>query len=344
MKTLAAILVKTGSDLLIDEIEIPKLKYGQVLVKINFSGLCGTQLSEIKGDKGVDNWLPHCLGHEGTGVILEVGKGVTKVKKDDKVILSWIKSKGIDAGGTQYKLNKKMVNAGPVTTLQHYAIISENRLSIQPKDLDDINAVLLGCAAPTGMGGIYNVLDLNKKSKIVIFGAGGIGLCACLACKNNNPKEILFIEPNKKRRDLAIKFGATRVIDPNTKEFPKIFKDDFFENFDFAIEASGVSTCIEISNEIIRPQGGKTLVIGNAPFGSNIKVNPEMFNKGKSILGTWGGDTVPERDFKKYTSLILKNKNTVKSLLSKPYTLLEINKAVKDFAKGDIGRPIIDMI
>jgi S-(hydroxymethyl)glutathione dehydrogenase / alcohol dehydrogenase len=343
MKTLAAILVKTGSDLFIEELEIPKLNYGQVLVKVNFSGLCGTQLSEINGDKGIDNWLPHCLGHEGTGNVMEIGEGVSKVKKDDKVVLSWIKSKGIDAGGAQYKLNNKIVNAGAVTTLQQYAVVSENRLSTQPKELDDISAVLLGCAAPTGMGSIYNILKLNKKSKIIIFGAGGIGLCACLACKNSHPEEILFIEPNKKRRDLAIEFGANRALDPNTKEFLKIFKDELFEKYDFAIEASGKLGCIETSNQVINQQGGKALIIGNAPFGSNLKINPEMFNKGKSIIGTWGGDTVPERDFEKYTSLILKNRNTIKSLLSKPYSLQEINKAIKDFSKGSIGRPIIDM-
>jgi S-(hydroxymethyl)glutathione dehydrogenase / alcohol dehydrogenase len=343
MKTLAAILYEANKDLVIEELEIPKLNYGQVLVKINFSGICGTQLSEIAGLKGEDKWLPHCLGHEGTGQVFEIGEGVSKVKKDDKVVLSWIQGDGIDAGGASYKIGNKVVNAGPVTTFQHYAVVSENRLSLQPKELDDITAVLLGCAAPTGMGGVFNILKLNNTSKIIIFGAGGIGLCACLACKNSRPKEVIFIEPNKARRDLAKKFGATKTIDPKSKNFLELFNSQLIEKFDFAIEASGQLNCVEISTKTIKNQGGKTLIIGNAPFGSSIKVNPEIFNKGKSILGTWGGDTIPERDFKKYTSLILKNREKISMLLSSPYPFYEINKAIKDFSSGSIGRPIIKM-
>lgn len=344
MKTLAAIMFGTNTDLVIEQLEIPKLKYGQVLVKIKYSGLCGTQLSEMNGNKGKDNWLPHCLGHEGTGIVMEIGEGVSRFKKDDKVVLSWIKSNGIEAGGSHYKLNDKIVNAGPVTTLQEYAVVSENRLSIQPEELDDISSVLLGCAAPTGMGSIYNILNLDENSKVIIFGAGGVGLCASLACKSCNPKEILFIEPNKKRRELALEFGATRVLDPNTTEFSHIFDSELFERFNFAIEASGRIECIEHSSKVIKQQGGKTIIIGNAPYGSEIKINPEIFNKGKSIIGTWGGDTVPERDLKKYTSLILENKYILNSLLSRPYLLKEINKAIKHFSEGSIGRPIISMI
>ena len=257
MKTLAAIMYEPNKDLFIEELEIPKLNYGQVLVKINFSGMCGTQLSEIAGLKGEDKWLPHCLGHEGTGQVVEIGEGVSKVKKDEKVILSWIKGDGIDAGGTTYKIGEKAVNAGPVTTFQHYTVVSENRLSLQPKELDDVTAVLLGCAAPTGMGGVFNIIKLNNTSKIIIFGAGGVGLCACLACKSSKPKDITFIEPNKTRRDLAVKFGATKTIDPKSKNFLELFNKELCENFDYAIEASGQLNCFEKSTKVIKNQGGK---------------------------------------------------------------------------------------
>ena len=86
MKTQAALLVETGKPLVLAEIEIPPLKPGQVLVQIAYSGACGTQVMEWRGDKGEDKWVPHCLGHEGTGVVLEVGSAVTKVKAADKEI------------------------------------------------------------------------------------------------------------------------------------------------------------------------------------------------------------------------------------------------------------------
>ena len=95
MKTEAALLVQTGQPLVLAEIEIPALKAGQVLVEIAFSGACGTQVMEWRGDKGEDKWVPHCLGHEGTGTVLEVGSAISKVKAGDKVVMSWIKGTGI---------------------------------------------------------------------------------------------------------------------------------------------------------------------------------------------------------------------------------------------------------
>jgi len=94
MKTQAAILTQLNKPLEIWELEIPKIKRGQVLVQISYSGLCHTQLNEWKGAKGHDPYLPHTLGHEGSGEVLEIGEGVTKVKPGDKVVLSWIKGQG----------------------------------------------------------------------------------------------------------------------------------------------------------------------------------------------------------------------------------------------------------
>ncbi|MEI6531891.1 MAG: alcohol dehydrogenase catalytic domain-containing protein, partial [Chlamydiota bacterium] len=88
MKTTAAVLVQIGKPLEIQELELPALKKGQVLVEIHYSGLCHTQLNEIKGLKGEDKYLPHTLGHEGSGIIIEIGEGVTKVQKGDHVVLS----------------------------------------------------------------------------------------------------------------------------------------------------------------------------------------------------------------------------------------------------------------
>ena len=94
MKTEAALLVQTGKPLVLAELEIPALKPGQVLVEIAYSGACGTQVMEWLGHKGEDKWLPHCLGHEGSGTVLECGAAITRVKPGDKVVLSWIRGGG----------------------------------------------------------------------------------------------------------------------------------------------------------------------------------------------------------------------------------------------------------
>src|SRR5580700_9492644 len=213
MKTEAALLVQTGQPLVLAEIETPALRGGQVLVEIAYSGACGTQVMEWRGDKGEDKWVPHCLGHEGTGTVLETGSAVTKVKAGDKVVLSWIKGSGIEAGGAVYMWGEKKVNAGGVTTFQRNAVVSENRLTLLPAQLPMDLAVLLGCAAPTGMGAVYYVLKVQPGDAVAVFGTGGIGLNALMAASLAGAGPVIGIDPNPTRRALAKIYGATHVID-----------------------------------------------------------------------------------------------------------------------------------
>ncbi len=302
MKTEAALLVQTGTPLVVAEIEVPALKPGQVLVEIAYSGACGTQVMEWRGDKGEDKWVPHCLGHEGTGVVLETGSAVTKVKTGDKVLLSWIKGSGIEAGGAVYAWDGKKVNAGGVTTFQRHAVVSENRLTGLTGDLPMDVAVLLGCAAPTGMGAVYNVLKAQPGDAIAVFGTGGVGLNALMAAALAGAMPVIGIDPNPTRRALAKIYGATH-----------------------------------------RQQGGRAVVIGNARHGAALTLNPGVFNQGKSLLGTWGGDSVPDRDYGRYGRLLSSGRFPVRDLLSKPYSLTQADQALQDLAAGKISRPLIDM-
>src|SRR5258705_4491669 len=109
----AAILMEIKKPLVVAEVELPEtLDVGQVLVKVHCSGICGSQLGEIDGAKGVDRFLPHLLGHEGSGTVVEVGPAVRHVKAGDKVVLHWRKGLGIEASPPQYQWNGKVVNAG----------------------------------------------------------------------------------------------------------------------------------------------------------------------------------------------------------------------------------------
>ena len=152
MMTDAAVLVEIGSPLELGRLQIPSLKPGQCLVEIAFSGACHTQLLETRGRRGEDRWLPHCLGHEASGVVVDVGSKVARAKIGDRVVLSWIKASGIEAGGSVYEWGDHEVNAGAVTTFQRHAVISEYRITVVPKMLDLRRATLLGCALPTGLG------------------------------------------------------------------------------------------------------------------------------------------------------------------------------------------------
>ena len=121
----AAILVEQNKPLVIDDIELPSnLNFGQVLVKIHYSGICGSQLGEIDGVKGRDRYLPHLLGHEGSGTVLKIGPGVKQIKPQNKVILHWRKNLGIESELPLYKWKNQKLNAGWVTTFNEYAIVS----------------------------------------------------------------------------------------------------------------------------------------------------------------------------------------------------------------------------
>jgi S-(hydroxymethyl)glutathione dehydrogenase / alcohol dehydrogenase len=343
MKTDAAILVETGKPLVVAEIEIPALKQGQVLVEVAYSGACGTQVMEAGGLKGEDKWVPHCLGHEGTGTVLETGPAVTKVKPDDKVVLSWIKGSGIEAGGCVYQWGERRVNAGGVTTFQRHAVVSESRLTMLPTGLAMDEAVLLGCAAPTGMGAVFNVLKVRPGDAVAIFGTGGIGLNACMAAAFAGAVPIIAIDLSPARRELSRRYGATHVIDPAEGDVISAIKRIVPSGVDQAVEATGVPSVMEQAINATRNQGGRAVVIGNAPQGASLSLNPAVFNQGKSLLGTWGGDSLPDRDYGRFARLLARGPFAVRDLLSRPYKLGEANQALEDLAQGKVGRPLIDM-
>jgi len=343
MKTTAALLVQTGAPLVLAEIDIPALKPGQVLVEIAYSGACGTQVMEWRGDKGEDKWVLHCLGHEGTGTVLETGSAVTKMKAGDKVVLSWIKGSGIEAGGAVYAWGEKKVNAGGVTTFQRHAVVSENRLTLLPAELPMDLAVLLGCAAPTGMGAVYNVLKAQPGDAVAVFGTGGVGLNAVMAAALVGAMPVIAIDPNPTRRALAPLYGATHVIDPGAADVLTEIKKIIPQGVDIAVESSGVPAAMEMAVNATRQQGGRAVVIGNARHGSVLSLSPSVFNQGKSLMGTWGGDSVPDRDYGRYARLLGSGRFPVRNLLSKPYALEQADRALQDLASGKIGRPLIDM-
>jgi S-(hydroxymethyl)glutathione dehydrogenase/alcohol dehydrogenase len=343
MKTEAALLVRTGTPLVLAEIEIPALTPGQVLVEIAYSGVCGTQVMEWRGDKGEDKWVPHCLGHEGSGTVLETGAAVTKVKAGDRVVLSWIKGNGIEAGGAVYDWDGRKVNAGGVTTFQRHAVVSENRLTLVPADLPMDVAVLLGCAAPTGMGAVYNVLKVRAGDAVAVFGTGGIGLHALMAAALADAMPVIGIDPNPTRRALAKIYGASHVIDPSEGDVLAEVRRIVPPGVDLAVESSGVPAVMEQALNATRQQGGRAVVIGNARHGARLSLDPAVFNHGKSLLGTWGGDSVPDRDFGRFGRLLASGRFPVRDLLSKPYALEQADSALQDLAAGKVGRPLIDM-
>jgi S-(hydroxymethyl)glutathione dehydrogenase/alcohol dehydrogenase len=342
-KTKAAILVETKKPLVISVLRIPPAGKGQVLVKIRYGGICHTQLSECLGVRGVDKFLPHCLGHEGSGMVIHTGEGVSKVKPGDHVILSWIRGSGMNGGPSLYSWDNQQVNAGPITTFSQYALISEDRVTPISKDFSLLYAALIGCAIPTGYGAVVNVAQPKPGMSIGIFGCGGIGLCALKAAKILGCTPLIAVDTNEKKLAVAKEQGATHVINPEKTDLITTILQVCPGGLDFCIEATGVPSVMNQSLISVRSQGGAAIIIGNARYGDRISLDPRELNNGKQLRGTWGGDTIPDRDFPRIVRLIDSGILNPSFLISRIYSLDEINEALDDLSTGQAIRPIIDM-
>jgi S-(hydroxymethyl)glutathione dehydrogenase/alcohol dehydrogenase len=342
MKTRAAILVECGKPLVVDDLEIPVLKPGQVIVEIVYSGVCHTQLLEARGHRGVDKFLPHCLGHEGSGIVREISSGVTLVKPGDRVILSWIKGAGMDVPGTQYTWNGKTVNAGGVTTFSRHAVVSENRLTPLQEDIPMTEAALLGCAVPTGVGSVINVAETKPGQSVAVFGLGGIGLSAIAGAALAGAKPIIGIDLRPEKFDVATKMGMTQALDAGKVDVAAALKAACPAGLDVAIEATGTAKAMRQAFTSVRSQGGRAVIVGNARHGEMLELDPREFNQGKRLLGTWGGDTVPPRDLPKYVRMIREGKLKVAPLLSDAFSLARINEALDSLESGKTLRPLVD--
>jgi S-(hydroxymethyl)glutathione dehydrogenase/alcohol dehydrogenase len=341
MKTRAAVLVELNQPLVVAELEVPALKKGQVLVEVLFSGVCHTQLLEMRGLCGPDKFLPHALGHGGVGRVLEVGPGVTKVKKDRKVVLSWMKGGGLDGGPVKFKWGAQDVGAGPIATFMSAAVISENRVS--PLEDDRIpmrQAAILGCAAPTGFGLVFNTLRAQAGRSLAVFGLGGIGLCAVAAARVAGLRRVVAVDPRRDRLEVALAMGATNVLDA-ADAVPIELRALEPRGFDYAIEATGSPAVMSQALECVRAQGGMAVIAGNARFGETLELDPHHFNQGKRLLGSWGGDNDPDRDFPEYARLVAGKKVDLSPLTSAVYPLSRVNVALDDLEAGRALRPLL---
>lgn len=340
MRTLAAILVEPNR-IVVEELDIPSLQAGQVLVDIQYSGVCHTQLLEFRGHRGIDPYLPHCLGHEGSGTVLETGPGVQKVKVGDRVILSWMKGSGANVAGTVYDWKGKKVNAGAITTFQKYAVISENRLIPISSHIPLKEAALMGCMIPTGFGAVLNTLNPSVGQSIAIFGCGGIGLAALMGAKLAGCLPRIAVDVNLDKLQIAEQLGATHLI-LSGREDP-VASIQKIGPLDYAVEATGLVSVMHQAIQAVRPQGGSCVIIGNAKEGEALFLNPKELNQGKRILGTWGGDNQPDIHFPRYCKFIGNESLNFNSFTNQMYSLETIHLAFTDLEQGKAVRPLIEM-
>jgi len=343
MKMTAAVLEQCGQPLQLMELDIPPLQRGQVLVKIAYSAICRSQLMEIGGHRGQDKWLPHLLGHEASGTVVDVGADVTKVAPGDDVILTWIKCSGIESVTPQYCHNGRTINAGPVTTFSNYSIVSENRVALKPSELDMDIAVLFGCALATGSGMVLNELKPTAHDSVIVLGLGGVGMSALLALIATGVKQIIAIDKDPQKIELAQSLGVTAVQYESEESVLSFVRQSFPDGADFCIEAGGTTGTIELGFSLINERTGQLLFASHPPAGEQISLDPHELITGKQIRGSWGGQLQPDIDIAKLTGLYDHSKLPLALLTKNRFEFEHINQALALFSSRQVFRPILAM-
>ncbi len=343
--TKAAILFKQGKPLLIKRIDLPeKLFRGQVLVRNFYSGVCCSQLGEIDGVKGKDKYLPHLLGHEAVGEVIETGPGVKKVKKNDNVLLHWMPGSGISAMGPELRWNNQKINAGPITTFSDYSVISENRLTKIKQNLKKNKEILLlGCTTSTAIGAIKKLAKIENKQIAAVSGCGAIGLALIKTLKFYNVKNIIAIDIDNKKLKIAKKFGANFLINSKNQNFLNTIKNLFPNNIDQFFECTGNVDVISKGFECLN-QKGNEILIGVPHFNKKAKFYTLDINLGKNLIGCKGGDFLPDKDITNYLKIMSNKKYNSKSLITNEISLDNINDVFSDMRKQKIlGKCIINL-
>jgi len=344
-KMKAAILVESQKPLVIDQIDLPDtLDYGQVLVKIHYSGICGAQINEIEAAKGPDKFLPHLLGHEASATALEIGPGVKTIKTGDSVVMHWRPSDGIQAETASYQWKGRKVNSGWVTTFNEYSIVSENRLTVIPSKFDLKLAPLFGCAVTTAMGVINNDARVKVGQSVVVFGVGGVGLNIVQAADMVSACPIIGIDIIDHKLEMAKRFGAGYVFNSRnmadlTSEIRNITGP---AGADVVIDTTGNPRVIELAYELTHADG-KTILVGVPKKGDNVSIYTLPIHFNKVLKGSHGGDAVPHIDIPRYIRLVEAGKLKLDGLITHEFKLDDINEAIQLTKSGEAGRVIISM-
>ena len=330
----AAILEKLNYPLAIREIFPTELLPGQVYVKVLASGLCGAQLHEIRGHRGNEKFLPHLMGHEGCGIVKEVGPGVTTVKEGDKVVMHWRPGSGIESEFPRYHLGDKIISSGKCTTLSEFSIVSENRLTKVPSDTPTVLAAMLGCSLTSAMGIIDNECNLKFGESVAIIGCGGVGLNLIQAAKMKSAYPVYGVDINDKMFDLTHQIGVD-IFTCDLEFIP--------HKVDVILDTTGVPEVISKAFDKLAPSG-RLIMVGQPAPGTDLNIfNPlSMFDgQGKSIRASQGGGTKPDEDIPRYIKLANREILDFNTLHTDTFALDNINDAFDLLKTGNAGRIMI---
>ena len=349
MRSYAAIQTEYGKDLVIEAIEIPDPQPDQVVVKMFSSGVCHSQLHQMKDSKTT---RPYAFGHEATAVVTHVGDNVSHVKEGDHCIVTWVPRSPFkgrpdkNPPGATYK--GELINCSWAFTWSQDCIIDGEYVVKIPKDEPVDVSCIIGCAVLTGAGAVINTANVKTGESVAVVGVGGVGLSAIKMASIIGAYPIIAVDLLDDKLKFAKEFGATHLV--NALEVDPVNKitDISDGGVDYAFDAVGV----KITNEQILPSTrgggpvadivGGTAVLFGIP-GSEMTLDPGLFMFSQRTYKGSLGATYPEKEFPMYLRLHSEGKFNLDKLITKRYKFEQIVEAYKDLDNGEIfGRAIIE--
>lgn len=355
----AAVLHETKTALKIEELDLNDPGPGEVLVKMMASGVCHSDWHVIKGD------FPHIatplvLGHEGSGIVESTGTGVTYVQPGDHVILSWKGGcgrcemchqgwPGVCAAmpavaslprisGTNNEINQ-MVGLGTFGT---YTVVPENAVVSIDKDIPFPQAALVGCSVTTGVSGAINAGNVQPGTTVAVFGCGGVGLNVIQGCVIAGATTIIAVDLLDNKLELATQFGATHTVNAGDEDpVEKIIDITGGLGTHYAFEAIGLVEAPFVQSVMCTRNHGVTVWLGAAPADTSVTLDARSLFFDKTIRGSYYGSSRPHVDFQRVLDLYKSGKLMLDELISRTFSLNEVNEAFRAMGDGEVARGVI---
>ncbi|WP_220461015.1 MULTISPECIES: S-(hydroxymethyl)glutathione dehydrogenase/class III alcohol dehydrogenase [unclassified Colwellia] len=367
IKSKAAIAWGPKQPLSIEEVDVMLPRKGEVLVKVIASGVCHTDAFTLSGEDP-EGIFPVILGHEGGGIVEQIGEGVTSVQVGDHVIplytpecgeckfclsgktnlcqkIRETQGKGLMPDGTTrfYKDGQPIFHYMGCSTFSEYTVLPEISLAKVNKTAPLEEVCLLGCGVTTGMGAVMNTAKVEEGATVAIFGLGGIGLSAVIGSTMAKASRIIAIDINESKFELARKLGATDCINP--KDYDKPIQDVIVEltdgGVDYSFECVGNVDLMRSALECCHKGWGESVVIGVAGAGQEIKTRPFQLVTGRVWRGSAFGGVKGRTELPDYVERYLAGEFKLNDFITHTMALEDINDAFELMHKGESIRSVI---
>jgi S-(hydroxymethyl)glutathione dehydrogenase / alcohol dehydrogenase len=360
----AAVLTEVNKPLEILDLEQEGPKQGEVRVQVKAAGVCLSDYHVMNGDWPLP--LPMVLGHEAAGVVVELGEGVTNVKKGDHIIFSFRPNCGhcrycaqgrsvicnghddsprwrMHDGTSRVKLNGEQVNQmARIGTFSEYVVCPAEQVVSVRKDLPWTHAAIIGCSVATGVGAAIRHAKVESGSSVLVVGCGGVGLNVVQGAKLAGAKTIIACDLLDNKLGYAREFGATHTINAKKEDTVKAVKDlTGGLGVDYAFDAIGGAQTAVTCVEAVAP-GGHAVLVGMPAFTDRAAVNPfQMVFQEKKLTGTYYGSIRPPIDFGVLADLDMDKRINLDALISRTYKFDEINEGFRLLTSGAVARGVI---